>query len=112
MKTGLLFVSRFLLIGVVALEFSFIGKASNYEISKEDCAIKWSDPIRDSDTQYLYIVIDNGCPFAVQVNVRNGGVDYGKYVGGGEKGQKLQFGTYGGKIEQDYTVTVARASGS
>jgi hypothetical protein len=113
MRRVLFFVFSILLIGVTMLGFSFKGKASDNKVSDDDCYVTWSEkPIRDNNTQQYYIVIDNGCPFAVQVTCRNGGIDYGKYLGSGEKGQKLVITPIGGKVEQDYKVTAARAPGS
>jgi len=94
------------------LDWSYIAKPTSRPQPAASRCYKVSDPIKDNETNQYYIVIDNACAYAIQVNARNGGVDYGKHVGSGEKGQKLTITPIGGKVEQDYKVTVARAPGS
>jgi hypothetical protein len=82
------------------------GKTSHNNAQQDDCYTTWSKPIYNNVEAQYYIAIDNGCPFAVQVTCRNGGVDYGQYCLPNEKGLKL---TIGKTLENDYKVTAARA---
>jgi hypothetical protein len=71
-----------------------------------------SNPIKDSNLDQFYVVIDNSCSYAIQVTVRNDGVDYGMYVPAGQKGQRLTVSRIGGSIAQDYRASWKRAAGS